>query len=42
MVRWTMKLLPGGLDRYPNVLALHDRLAADPSVQKVLAREAGG
>lgn len=37
-----MKLLPGGLDRYPNVLALHDRLAADPSVQKVLAREAGG
>ena len=42
MVRWAMKLLPGGLDRYPNVLALHDRLAADPSVQKVLAREAGG
>jgi glutathione S-transferase len=42
MVRWAMKLLPGGLDQYPNVLALHDRLAADPSVQKVLAREAGG
>ncbi|AMJ59988.1 glutathione S-transferase family protein [Bosea sp. PAMC 26642] len=42
MVRWAMKLLPGGLDRYPNVLALHDRLAADPSVRKVLAREAGG
>jgi glutathione S-transferase len=42
MVRWAMKLLPGGLARYPNVLALHDRLAADPSVQKVLAREAGG
>lgn len=42
MGRWAMKLLPGGLARYPNVLALHDRLAADPSVQKVLAREAGG
>jgi glutathione S-transferase len=36
-----MKLLPGGLEGYPNVRALHDRLAADPAVQKVLAREAG-
>jgi glutathione S-transferase len=42
MIRWAIKLLPGGLDRYPNVRTLHDRLAADPSVQKVLAREAGG
>ncbi|KRE09732.1 glutathione S-transferase [Bosea sp. Root381] len=42
MIRWAMKLLPGGLEPYPNVQALHDRLAADPSVQKVLAREAGG
>jgi glutathione S-transferase len=42
MVRWAMKLLPGGLDGYPNVGSLHDRLAADPSVQKVLTREAGG
>jgi hypothetical protein len=25
-----------------NIQALHDRLAADPSVQRVLAREAGG
>lgn len=42
MVRWAMKLRPGGLDRYPHVQALHDRLAADTSVQKVLARQAGG
>lgn len=42
MIRWAIKLLPGGLENFPNVQALHDRLAADPSVQKVLAREAGG
>ncbi len=41
MIRSATKLLPGGLDEYPNVQALHDRLAADPAVQKVLAREAG-
>lgn len=41
MIRWGINLLPGGLQAYPNVQALHDRLAADPSVQKVLAREAG-
>jgi glutathione S-transferase len=40
MIRWAIKLLPGGLTEYPNVQALHDRLAADPAVQKVLAREA--
>ncbi|TDR92988.1 glutathione S-transferase family protein [Enterovirga rhinocerotis] len=42
MIRWAMKLLPGGLDGFANVRALHDRLAADPGVQTVLAREAGG
>jgi len=42
MIRWAIKLLPGGLEEYPNVQALHDRLAADPAVQKVLARETGG
>lgn len=42
MIRWAIKLLPGGLERYPNVQALHDRLAADPSVRTVLAREVGG
>ncbi len=41
MIRWAIKLLPGGLEDYPNVQALHDRTAADPSVRKVLAREAG-
>ncbi|MEO9338661.1 dienelactone hydrolase [Mesorhizobium sp. SB112] len=38
---WAINLLPGALTEYPNVQALHDRLAADPGVQKVLAREAG-
>lgn len=41
MIRWATKLLPGGLADYPHVQALHDRIAADASVQKVLAREAG-
>ena len=41
MIRWGINLLPGGLKAYPNVQALHDRLAADPAVQTVLAREAG-
>jgi len=41
MIRWGKKLLEGHLAQYPNVLALHDRLAADPAVQKVLDREAG-
>lgn len=40
MIRWGRKLLPGGLANFPNVLALHDRLAADPAVKKILAREA--
>lgn len=41
MIRWARMLLPGGLTDYPQVQALHDRIAADPAVQKVLAREAG-
>lgn len=40
MIRWAMKRLPSGLDGYPNVQDLHDRIAADPAVQTVLAREA--
>jgi glutathione S-transferase len=42
MIRWAIKLLPGGLNEYRNVQALHDRINADPAVQKVLARETGG
>ncbi|MFP4537937.1 MAG: glutathione S-transferase family protein [Dichotomicrobium sp.] len=41
MIRWAIKLLPSGLTDYLNVRALHDRIAADPAVQKVLARETG-
>lgn len=39
MIRWGMKMLPGGMAEYPNVTALHERLAADPAVQRVIARE---
>ena len=39
MIRWGAKMLDGGLTPYANVARLHDRLAADPAVQKVLARE---
>lgn len=39
MIRWGDKLLPGGLAPWPNIAALRDRLATDPSVQAVLARE---
>lgn len=41
MIRWASAKLPEGLARFPNVEALHDRLGADPAVQKVLAREQG-
>lgn len=41
MIRWAMKMLPDGIATYPNLQALHDRLAADPAVQRVLADEAG-
>ena len=40
MIRWAIKMLPGGIADFPNVQALHDRMAADPQVQKVLADEA--
>lgn len=40
MIRWAMKVLPDGITAYPNVQALHDRLASDPAVMKVLAEEA--
>ncbi|HEV7327698.1 MAG TPA: glutathione S-transferase N-terminal domain-containing protein [Bosea sp. (in: a-proteobacteria)] len=39
MMRWAIKLLPRQLAEYPNVQTLHDRIAADPTVQRVLARE---
>ena len=41
MIRWAIKMLPEGVKGYDNVQALHDRIAADEAVQKVLAREAG-
>lgn len=41
MIRWATRMVPGGLAEFPNVQALHDRLADDPGVQKVLAVEAG-
>lgn len=41
MIRWAIKMVPGGLDDHPNVQALHDRLATDPAVRKILARESG-
>jgi len=40
MIRWGIKMLPDGITPWPNIQALHDRLAADASVQKALAREA--
>ncbi len=39
MLRWAIKMLPEKLGDWPNVQALHDRLAADPAVKTVLARE---
>lgn len=41
MIRWAANLLPEGIQAWPNVRALHDRIAADPAVQRVLAREEG-
>jgi glutathione S-transferase len=41
MIRWAIRLLPGGLQTYPNLQGLHDRISADPAVQRVLARESG-
>lgn len=39
MIRWAAMVLPNGIEDFPNIRALHDRLAADPAVQKVLERE---
>lgn len=39
MIRWGAAKLHDGLAQYPNVQALHDRMAADEAVQRVLARE---
>lgn len=41
MIRWAVKVVPGGIADFPHVQALHDRLAADPAVQRVLDRENG-
>ena len=41
LIRWAANLLPEGIQAWPNVQALHDRIAADPAVQRVLAREEG-
>ena len=41
MFRWARKLLSEGISDWPNVQALHDRLAADEAVKRVLAREKG-
>ncbi|MCW8088404.1 glutathione S-transferase family protein [Sabulicella glaciei] len=41
MVQWAKRLLPGGLEGYSHVQALHGRLTADPAVRKILARENG-
>ena len=39
MIRWAVRVLPDGIAAWPNVQALHDRLAADAGVQTVLAAE---
>ena len=41
MIRWAANQLPEGTGGWAHVQALHDRIAADPAVQRVLAREAG-
>ncbi len=39
MVRWAIEKLSNGLEDYPNLQGLHDRLAADAGVQDVLKEE---
>lgn len=39
MLGWGIKLLPDGLDPYPNLRRLHDSVAADPAVQRVMQSE---
>ena len=41
MLRWAIGQLPEKLADWPNVQALHDRMAADEAVKRVLAREQG-
>lgn len=36
MLRWARAKVPGGIGAWPTVSALHDRLAADPAVKRVL------
>ncbi|MBT3071124.1 glutathione S-transferase family protein [Rhodomicrobium sp. Az07] len=40
MIRWAKGMLPEGTGAYPNIEALHDRIASDEKVKAVLAREA--
>ena len=39
MIRWLAGVVPGGLADFPHVKALHDRVAANTGVKKVLAAE---
>lgn len=39
MLGWGIKLLPDGLDRYPNLRRLRDSVAADPAVRRVMQSE---
>lgn len=41
-MRWAAAKLPEGLSKYPNIEANHSRLAADPSVRRVIAGEEAG
>lgn len=40
MIRWGVFKLGDGMQDFPNLMALHDRLAADEAVQKILALHA--
>ncbi|MEP1231432.1 MAG: glutathione binding-like protein [Litorimonas sp.] len=39
MLRWSIEKLSNGLDDYPNVMGLHNRIQADPAVQDVMKEE---
>lgn len=39
MVRWATKVLPGGLEGYPNVSKHHEHMLTDPAVGRVMAAE---
>ncbi|BAW80633.1 glutathione S-transferase [Candidatus Nitrosoglobus terrae] len=39
MLQWGKKVLPEGISHYPNLVRLHDTLAADSAVQKALKKE---